>query len=84
MKKHHGAYSSTRQITAREADVRPPTDLEILPDVGSPSRVKVALEPEVPTSRGRTVEFDEWVRVFPRLLFRREPAAGYCTPCQTP
>ena len=47
IKKDHSAYSSTRQITT-ERNIRRRTDLEVLPDVNSPGRRKVALEPEVP------------------------------------
>ena len=47
IKKDHGAYSSTRQITT-EPNIRRGADLEVLSYVSRPGSEKAALEPEVP------------------------------------
>ena len=62
IKKDDSAYSSTRQITT-ERNIRCRTDLEILPDVGSPRSEKGRARTRSTPNRGRTVEFDEWVHV---------------------
>ena len=62
IKKHHSAYSSTRQITA-ERNIRRRTDLEVFPDVSSPRSEKGRTRTRSTPNRGRTIEFDEWVHV---------------------